>query len=152
MSVTARVLILVPTHRCATKPSWPLILWAKMRRDFVSSKTPISSSMCCGINQLIWCWRSFPSNPRIEFAVRQIHSMSTQTRVAAVLRTEGFHESVNESSVLIDAMRSGVCDFLRRPLSTVDLERLLVAGVSAADERAQLAATSTRSRRLLRQQ
>lgn len=57
--------------------------------------------------------------------VAQIRSASPDTRVAAILRPEGFSETVNESAVLIDAMRGGVCDFLRRPLSTADLSRLV---------------------------
>ncbi|GAA5505425.1 AAA family ATPase [Novipirellula caenicola] len=57
--------------------------------------------------------------------VNQIRSASPQPRVAAILRPEGFPENVNESAALIDAMRCGVCDFLRRPLSTADLSRLI---------------------------
>lgn len=57
--------------------------------------------------------------------VRQIATSSPTTAVAAILRPEGFAENVSESAVLIDAMRCGVCDFLRRPISTSDLRRLI---------------------------
>lgn len=57
--------------------------------------------------------------------VRQIQAISPETNIAAILRPEGFAENQSESTVLIEAMRSGVCDFLRRPLSTVDLQRLI---------------------------
>ncbi|TWT73328.1 AAA family ATPase [Allorhodopirellula solitaria] len=57
--------------------------------------------------------------------VNQVRSASPPTRIAAILRPEGFPENVNESAALIDAMRGGVCDFLRRPLSTSDLSRLI---------------------------
>lgn len=68
----------------------------------------------------------FTENPKeLTSVVGQIRSASPQTRVAAILRPEGFSENVNESAVLIDAMRCGVCDFLRRPLSTSDLSRLI---------------------------
>ena len=63
--------------------------------------------------------------------IGQIRSSSPGTSVAAIMRPEGFPDSVNESAVLIDAMRSGACDFLRRPLSTADLSRLLAQAVSA---------------------
>lgn len=57
--------------------------------------------------------------------VRQIQAISPETNIAAILRPEGFAGNQSESTVLIEAMRSGVCDFLRRPLSTVDLQRLI---------------------------
>ena len=68
----------------------------------------------------------FSESPKeLSSLVRQIHTTVPHTRVAAILRPEGFAEDVNESAVLIDAMRAGACDFLRRPLSTVDIERLV---------------------------
>ncbi len=70
----------------------------------------------------------FSESPKeMSSLVRQIHSTVPNTRVAAILRPEGFASDINESAVLIDSMRGGVCDFLRRPLSTVDLRRLLDA-------------------------
>jgi pilus assembly protein CpaE len=68
----------------------------------------------------------FTSQPKeLTSLVRQIATSSPTTAVAAILRPEGFAENVSESAVLIDAMRCGVCDFLRRPISTSDLRRLL---------------------------
>ncbi len=68
----------------------------------------------------------FPQQPKeLNSLVRQIQAAAPETAVAAIIRPEGFPDNVSESAVLIDAMRSGVCDFLRRPLSTADLRRLL---------------------------
>ena len=68
----------------------------------------------------------FTENPKeLTNVVAQVRSASPNTRIAAILRPEGFPENVNESAVLIEAMRGGVCDFLRRPLSTADLSRLV---------------------------
>lgn len=83
----------------------------------------------------------FTANPKeLTSVVSKIRSASPQTRVAAILRPEGFPENVNESAVLIDAMRCGVCDFLRRPLSTADLSRLISQNATAASN--QLASGS----------
>lgn len=57
--------------------------------------------------------------------VHQIRSNSPDIQMVAILRPEGFPDRVNESAVLIEAMRAGVCDFIRRPLSTSDLSRLV---------------------------
>lgn len=77
----------------------------------------------------------FTANPKeLTSVVSKIRSASPQTRVAAILRPEGFPENVNESAVLIDAMRCGVCDFLRRPLSTADLARLISQNATAASD------------------
>jgi pilus assembly protein CpaE len=45
--------------------------------------------------------------------------------VAAIFRPNGFGDDMSESSVLIEAMRAGVCDFLRRPISTTELRTLV---------------------------
>ncbi|MEZ6090008.1 MAG: AAA family ATPase [Pirellulaceae bacterium] len=77
----------------------------------------------------------FTADPRELMAlVGQIRSSSPKTSVAAILRPEGFPENVNESAVLIEAMRSGACDFLRRPLSTTDLSRLLTHSTKAGQD------------------
>lgn len=65
--------------------------------------------------------------------VRQIQAISPETKIAAILRPEGFAGNQSESAILIEAMRSGVCDFLRRPLSTVDLQRLIQLESSESD-------------------
>lgn len=76
----------------------------------------------------------YGENPRdLLDCVRQIQAISPETNIAAILRPEGFSETQSESTVLIEAMRSGVCDFLRRPLSTADLQRLLQLSESERD-------------------
>jgi pilus assembly protein CpaE len=51
-------------------------------------------------------------------------AVSPETSVAAVFRPDGFGADVSESEVLIDALRAGVRDFLRRPVSSNDLAEL----------------------------
>jgi pilus assembly protein CpaE len=50
---------------------------------------------------------------------------SPETMVAAVFRPDVFGHDVSESSVIIEAIRAGVRDFLRRPISSHDLKQLL---------------------------
>jgi len=104
-----------------------------------------------GVNQLFDSLRThavelvlieFPKNPReIEGLTRQIHVTSPHTAVAAIMRPEGFPLEVSEGTVLIEAMRSGVCDFLRHPISTNDLKRLLTARGESAAKQVQAAPT-----------
>lgn len=54
--------------------------------------------------------------------------------VAAIFRPNGFRDGVSESNVLIEAMRAGVREFLRRPISTSEL-RSLHETLEAADQR-----------------
>jgi pilus assembly protein CpaE len=51
--------------------------------------------------------------------------VSPETTVAAVFRPDGFGADVSESAILILAIRAGVKDFLRRPVSTTELAELL---------------------------
>ena len=45
--------------------------------------------------------------------------------VVGLFRPNGFADNVSESAVLIDALRSGAKDFLRRPVSTTEFRTLL---------------------------
>ena len=51
--------------------------------------------------------------------------VSPETTVAAVFRPDGFEPDVPESTILIQAIRAGVKDFLRRPVSSSELAELL---------------------------
>ena len=51
--------------------------------------------------------------------------VSPETAVAAVFRPEGFGPDVSESAILIELIRAGVKDFLRRPVSSSELAELL---------------------------
>lgn len=51
--------------------------------------------------------------------------VSPETAVAAVFRPDGFGPEVSESAILIEAIRAGVKDFLRRPVSSSELAELL---------------------------
>ncbi|TWT94717.1 AAA family ATPase [Stieleria varia] len=126
MSITASVLILSTDDKIVSE--------AKLAFDGLGEDTP-RFRLVKQSSHLFEALRTqsislvlieFTENPKeLTNVVGQIRSASTQTRVAAILRPEGFPESVNESAVLIEAMRCGVCDFLRRPLSTADLSRLM---------------------------
>jgi pilus assembly protein CpaE len=51
--------------------------------------------------------------------------VSPETTVAGVFRPDGFEPDVAESTILIQAIRGGVKDFLRRPVSSSELAELL---------------------------
>ena len=131
MSITARIVILGSDDSLREE--------AKLAFDSLGDQAP-RFRFVESTNQLFEVLRNqpidmvlaeFPANPReLNSLVGKIHSAAPTTRVAAILRPQGFDETVNESTVLIDAMRSGVCDFLRRPLSTVDLNRLLASATN----------------------
>ena len=55
----------------------------------------------------------------------EVNRSSPDTTVAAVFRPETFEADVSESALLIEAIRIGVKDFLRRPLSSNELGQLL---------------------------
>src|SRR5580704_15289835 len=62
---------------------------------------------------------------RLKAIVTDIAAVSPETLTAAAFRPEVFGHDVSESALLIEALRSGVRDFLRRPISAVDLEQLV---------------------------
>lgn len=66
-----------------------------------------------------------PDTSWLKAFVDDINAASPQTIVAAIFRPEAFGEDVSESAIIIEAMRSGVRDFLRRPISTTELRQLL---------------------------
>lgn len=59
-----------------------------------------------------------------EFAV-EASQHCRQATIAAVFRPEAFDGDAGESAILIKAIRSGVGDFLRRPISSAELLELL---------------------------
>lgn len=62
--------------------------------------------------------------------------------LAAIFRPNGFRDDVSESGVLIDAMRAGVRDFLRRPISTTEM-RTLLDNLTHVNGHAVLSASTT---------
>ncbi len=62
---------------------------------------------------------------RLKAAVTDIAAVSPETLAAAAFRPELFAHDVSESALLIEALRLGVRDFLRRPISAVDLGQLV---------------------------
>lgn len=55
----------------------------------------------------------------------ELRSGSPQTRIVAVFHPMIFGKEVSESQILIEAIRAGVSDFMRRPVSTTDLEQYI---------------------------
>jgi pilus assembly protein CpaE len=66
-----------------------------------------------------------PDLSRLKAAVADIAAVSPETLTAATFRPELFGHDVSESALLIEALRLGVRDFLRRPISAVDLGQLV---------------------------
>jgi pilus assembly protein CpaE len=62
---------------------------------------------------------------RLKVIVSDIAAVSPETLTAAAFRPELFGHDVSESALLIEALRSGVRDFLRRPVSAFDLGQLV---------------------------
>jgi len=60
--------------------------------------------------------------------VRDLETVSPETRVAAVLADSLAAADVAESEIMIAAIRAGVQDFLRQPISSHELEQLLERG------------------------
>ena len=56
---------------------------------------------------------------------RELQAAQPPIPVVGVFRPNGFADNVSESAVLIEAMRAGVRDFLRRPVSTTEFRTLL---------------------------
>ncbi|MBM3966350.1 MAG: hypothetical protein FJ308_14990 [Planctomycetes bacterium] len=136
MSITARVLILSSDDslRDEAKIAFEALGNEAPRFRFVSSANQLFEVLRNQPIDLVLA--EYSENPRdMTSLVRQIHACAASVRAAAILRPEGFPDDVNESAALIDAMRGGVCDFLRRPLSTVDLERMLKKDTPDVDER-----------------
>ena len=65
---------------------------------------------------------------------RELASHAPPVPLVAIFRPYGFGDDVSESGVLIEALRAGVRDFLRRPISTTELRTLIdnLAGSAAA--------------------
>jgi pilus assembly protein CpaE len=56
---------------------------------------------------------------------KELAELAPMIPFAAIFRPDGFGNDVSESTVLIEAMRAGTRDFLRRPISTTELRTLL---------------------------
>ena len=61
----------------------------------------------------------------LEAFAREVALVSPETTVAAVFRPDSFGADVSESAIFVAAVRAGVKDFLRRPISSQELESLL---------------------------
>ena len=126
MSITASVLILSTDEKMADEAKLALEGLGESAPRFRLVKQSAHLFEALRTQPISLVLLEFTENPKdLTNVVSQIRSASPHTRVAAILRPEGFPENVNESAALIDAMRCGVCDFLRRPLSTADLSRLI---------------------------
>jgi pilus assembly protein CpaE len=61
----------------------------------------------------------------LQVFAQECAALSPETSVAAAFRPEGFGSDVSESAILIEGIRAGVKDFLRRPVSSSELAELL---------------------------
>ncbi len=64
-------------------------------------------------------------NRYLRMFVEEVGAASPETAIAAVFHPSTFSEHASESEVVIEALRLGVQDFLRRPISSKDLEQFL---------------------------
>lgn len=60
----------------------------------------------------------------LKILTQEVSAASPETIVVAVFRPEVFGPSTSESAVLIEAIRCGVRDFIRRPISNTDVAQL----------------------------
>jgi len=68
----------------------------------------------------------FGDTPKdVAVLAKELAALTPPIPLAAIFRPNGFGDDVSESSVLIDAMRAGTRDFLRRPISMTELRTLL---------------------------
>ena len=68
----------------------------------------------------------FGDDPRdVSKLASELATSSPPIPLAAVFRPNGFRDNVSESTVIIESMRAGVRDFLRRPISTNELRTLV---------------------------
>ena len=68
----------------------------------------------------------FGDDPRdVSRVAKELTAMQPAVPLAAIFRPNGFRDNISESSVLIDSLRAGVRDFLRRPISTTELRTLI---------------------------
>lgn len=85
----------------------------------------------------------FADDPRdVAKVAKELNMMQPAVPVAAIFRPNGFRDNVSESSVLIDSLRAGVRDFLRRPVSTTEL-RTLIDNIAQNAETAPAASGQT---------
>ncbi len=126
MSITANILVFSADAKIAEEANlaFNALPQTSARYRIVENTTALFEALRNRPVSLVLA--EFPEDPRelLEW-VRQIQSVSPKTKIAAILPQEGFSEQNNESALLIDAMRCGVCDFLKRPFSTADLQRLI---------------------------
>lgn len=68
----------------------------------------------------------------LKMFVEEVRAVSPETAIVAVFHPSIFDVETSESEIIIDAIREGVTDFLRRPLSSSDLRGFLERRFSRA--------------------
>ena len=74
----------------------------------------------------------------IRTLAEELHRATPDARLIGAFQPEIFSGDISESAMLIEALRAGVCDFLRRPISTTDVAALvdrLLREPAAVDDR-----------------
>ncbi|MFT7667351.1 MAG: pilus assembly protein CpaE [Planctomycetota bacterium] len=70
------------------------------------------------------CFELVGSSDELTEFAEEIAACSPESVVVATYRSEDFDDDASESEAVIDGMRAGVADFLRRPLSSGELQQL----------------------------
>jgi pilus assembly protein CpaE len=78
------------------------------------------------------CFEVRHDSSELKSFAEEVAIASPESTIFATFRAEDFDPGVSESQVVIDAMRVRVADFLRRPLSTAELQQLLDRALGAA--------------------
>lgn len=78
------------------------------------------------------CFQLKGSSQELTEFTDEVNNCSPESVVVATYRSEDFETDASESEALIEGMRHGVADFLRRPLSSGELQQLLDRVFSAA--------------------
>jgi pilus assembly protein CpaE len=63
--------------------------------------------------------------PTLRALAAEVRAVAPQTKLVAAFRTETFSPETSESVLMIQAIRAGIQDFLRRPVALQDLGELL---------------------------
>lgn len=113
---------------------------AALREELLSAAQSMGESQprletVANVGELMQLVRSVP--PQLVFVpfdddheqvgrvARELQTANPPIPVVGVFRPNGFGDNVSESTILIESMRAGVKDFLRRPVSTTEFRTLL---------------------------
>jgi pilus assembly protein CpaE len=126
MAITHEILVLAdqPQLRSELTIAFQALGELVPRHRFVEDRSQLFEAVRMRNPELVLV--EFGEHPREMISLaRELSTSSPPVPIAAIFRPNGFGDDVSESNVIIDAMRAGVRDFLRRPISTNELRRLV---------------------------